>query len=220
MRLILVLCGLVNFLGAAEPAFARGGGGGGGGGHGGGGYGGGGHYGGYGGRFYGYGGYGFGFGLGFGLGYGYFGYPGYGYGYYGYPGYGYYGYPGYGYGSAYPIPEAPTLVPGDPNSPDVPATGREKGMKITNLSADGPAAKALLRNGDIILGVGNTRVQSLQELRSALAPLKGDAEIVFINSENGKVEKLSVKLADGKIGATVEEFDLSQLPPPKAMPPE
>ncbi len=111
-----------------------------------------------------------------------------------------------------PIPVAPILVRRDSNAPaplnmlPAPALSarleREIGLKITKVEDAGPAAAGLLRTGDIILGIGTTRTQSYDDaLRTALTPLNGDAEVVFINAESGKVEKLLIKIANGRASA-------------------
>jgi hypothetical protein len=190
--------GVIAVLLVAEVAYSapRGGGGGGGGGRGGfgarggvarGGYvarGYGGYYGGFG---RGYGGYYGGYGVGLGLGLGYWFSPvGYGYIPYSVRG-GYYAAP-----TSYAIPAD---VPADPQT-------SEWGLKITDV-LDGSAKKADLRVGDIILGVGPTQTQSFEELQSALAASKGQVDIVFINAESRKVEKLPVTPVNGKIGVAV-----------------
>jgi len=66
-----------------------------------------------------------------------------------------------------------------------------------------------LRVGDVIVGVGNTRTQTFAELQAALAAVKEEIDIIFINGENGEVEKLPIKPIDGKIGASVVSQDLN-----------
>jgi membrane-associated protease RseP (regulator of RpoE activity) len=199
MRKSLAILGIAMVLASAVPAFAAPGGGG----RGGGGFGGGGRPGGYGG----YGGYrggyygGYGWGVGIGVGFGFYDSP---------------------WLYAQPaIPVAPLAAPypvqQDPNAVAPSTTGGPTGMKITNLIADGAAAKGSLRNGDIILSVGTTRTSNFDELRSALSSVNGTADIVFINGENGKLEKLPIKVADGKIGVAVQEVQLP--PPPQTAPP-
>jgi len=212
-------------LGGADSAFARGGGGGGGGGHGGGGGGHGGgfgghpggyggyhggyggyHYGGYGYRPYGYGGYG---GYGFGLGLG----AGFGYGYYFSPlGYGSVPYASRGgYTTSGTAGASISAYPDSPYGPDGTPIPVEAGLQITDIY-DGPAKTADLRKGDIILGVGQTRTQTFAELQKALADAKpddkGKVEIVFVNSENRKIEKIPVAPVGGKLGVAVQPVDV------------
>jgi hypothetical protein len=209
MKKLLAIVGIAGALASAAPTFAGPGGGGRGGG-GGGGFGGGarpgGYYGGYRGGYYGgYGGY-----RGYGYGYGGFGF-GIGFGFYDTPWL--YATPGI---AVTPVP-APYPVQQDPNATAPATTGGPTGMKITSLIEDGTAAKGSLRVGDIILSVGTTRTSTFDELRSALGTVNNNqADVVFINGENGKLEKLPIKVADGKIGVAVQEV---QLPPPPATPP-
>ncbi len=86
-------------------------------------------------------------------------------------------------------------------------------MKIVSIADGGPAAVGSLRVGDIIIGVGNTPVTSFNELRAALEKMSGDVDIVFLNGENGKLEKLPIKVMNGKIGVNVEEVRLPTPPP-------
>ena len=219
----LAVASVVALTGTVVAAPGHGGGGGhSGGGHSGGGHGGGfsgahpsysgNHYGGYGGNHYGgNGGYRYG-----GVPYSYRGYGGYGYGGFGYPGislwYSNYGYPYAPYSSRYYgansffAPSYSTLS-GAPNGTQMPATPQgEWGLKITDV-LDGAAKKADLRPGDVILGVGTTRTQTFEELQQALAASNKPVDIVFINSESKKVEKLSVTPVNGKIGVAVISVD-------------
>jgi hypothetical protein len=158
------------------------------------------YYGGYG---LGYGGYrGFGYG-GYGLGYGGYGYGGLGLWYTPWSSrYGYYGASGFFSPSA-----SYAAVPATaPLTIDPLAYGQQQpseyGLKITDIY-DGPAKTADLRAGDVILGLGETRTQSFEELQQALATAKGPTEIVFLNGESHKVEKLPITPTDGKIGVAV-----------------
>jgi len=185
-------------------------------------YGGGGFYGGRG--FYGpgYGGIGIGIGRGYGGYGGYGGYnsfygPRYGYGRSGiWFGTGLYGSipltarGGYGtgvYSAPTTVIEGVDTVPTTNTLPEGTA-GDEWGLKVTQVMDGGAAKKADLRPGDIILGVGQTRTQTLGELQQALASARGQVEVVFINNENKKIEKIPVMPADGKIGVAVEPVDL------------
>jgi len=176
-----------------------------------------------------YGGSGIGIGIGGGRGY----YPGYGYG--GYGGYNNFYGPGYGYGrsgiwfgtglyGSIPLTArggygtgvyaAPTTVIEGvetvPTTNSLPSgtAGDEWGLKVTQVMEGGAAKKADLRPGDIILGIGQTRTQTLSELQQALASARGQAELVFINQDNKKIEKIPVTPTDGKIGVAVEPVDL------------
>ncbi len=208
MRKLLAILGIAGALASSDPAFAAPGGGGRGGG---GGFGGGARPGGYGGAYGGYrGGYYGGYGRyrGYGYGYGGFGF-GFDFGFYDAPWL--YATPGI---AVTPVP-APYPVQQDPNATAPQMTGGPTGMKITSLVENGTAAKGSLRVGDIILSVGTTRTSNFDELRSALAGVNDKADIVFINGENSKLEKLPITVDNGKIGVAVQEV---QLPPPPAPP--
>jgi len=97
-------------------------------------------------------------------------------------------------------------APVDTTVPSQPAS-EEWGLQITELM-EGPAKIADLRKGDIILGVGQVRTQTLGELQKILAETRGQAEIVFINGESKNVEKLPVTPKEGKIGIAVTPVDL------------
>ena len=83
----------------------------------------------------------------------------------------------------------------------------EWGLEVTDIT-DGPAKAADLRKGDIILGVGDTRTQTLSELQSALAATRGQVELVFINGQSKNVEKLPIMPNNGKIGVAVQPVDV------------
>jgi len=96
---------------------------------------------------------------------------------------------------SYVGPEVIATVP-------VEVSGRETGMRITEVFDNGGAKNANLRKGDIILGVGKTRAQSFEALQAALVGAT-DTEIVFINKDNNKVERLPIKVENGRIGVEV-----------------
>jgi C-terminal processing protease CtpA/Prc len=81
-------------------------------------------------------------------------------------------------------------------------TSNEWALKITKVM-DGPAKKADLREGDVIMGVGQTRTQTLSELQQALASARGQVDIVFLNKESQKIEKVQVTPDNGKLGIEV-----------------
>jgi hypothetical protein len=92
-----------------------------------------------------------------------------------------------------PAPSTTTVVPAEAST--------QYGLQITRVF-DGGAKKADLRTGDVILGIGQTRTESFEALQAALVGAK-EVEIVFLNNESKKVEKLPVKVDDGKIGVEV-----------------
>jgi len=167
-----------------------------------------------------------------GLGSGYYG--GYGSSYYGgYPGY----YGGYGSGIGFSLgrgtslwfsptgynyipwsarsslysPTTTVVAPQEYVVPQVTttttATANEWALRIDKVM-DGPAKKADLREGDVIMGVGQTRTQTLAELQQALASARGQVDIVFINKESNKIEKVQVTPDNGKLGIEVHPVDV------------
>ena len=82
------------------------------------------------------------------------------------------------------------------------------GMQIIDVIEGGAAKKADLRQNDVILGVEDRRVNSFEELQTALAQAKGEVNIIFINGENGKLERLPVMPVNGKIGVAVAPIHL------------
>jgi len=103
--------------------------------------------------------------------------------------YGYYNSPTYVY------PSTTTVIPAQAQDT------AQYGLQITQVF-DGGAKKAALHPGDVILSVGKTRTESFEALQVALVGAK-EVEIVFLNHESKKVEKLPVKVDDNKIGVEV-----------------
>lgn len=98
------------------------------------------------------------------------------------------------FASGYYVPEVAAAIP-------VEARGVEYGLRITEVF-EGPAKDANLRAGDVIVGVGNKRTQTFEELQLALLS-NPQTDIVFINPDNQMIERLPVKVEDGKIGVAV-----------------
>jgi hypothetical protein len=120
-----------------------------------------------------------------------------------YPGYSMPMYPPQGY-----PPTGSGIASGAVDEATPPDGSGESGLRITDIIDGGTAKTADLRAGDVILGVGKTRTRTFEELQKALAASKDEVDIVFINGENGKVEKLPVKPVDGKIGVAVVPIQL------------
>jgi len=146
-----------------------------------------------------------------GMGMGGMGRGGFGLGGFGYGGYGLGGYGGYWYNTPYStwtVPYStrggyvgPTVVQSSTFVPADTTNSAQYGLQITKVF-DGGAKKADLQSGDVILGVGKTRIESFEALQAALVGAK-EVEVVFINHESKKVEKLPVKVDNGKLGIEV-----------------
>jgi len=99
------------------------------------------------------------------------------------------------------IPVASTIPLQVP--PNLLGAKSEYGLKIQEVIEGGAAKAADLRANDIIVGVNKLRVQTYEELRLALSIAGAEADIIFLNGENGKLERLPVKIEDGRIGVSV-----------------
>jgi S1-C subfamily serine protease len=107
------------------------------------------------------------------------------------------------------IPSGPLAAdPFSSETPDAPFPD-QIGMQIIDVIEGGAAKKADLRQNDVILGVEDRRVNSFEELQSALAQATGEVNIIFINGENGKLERLPVAPVKGKIGVAVAPIHLN-----------
>jgi len=102
------------------------------------------------------------------------------------------------YGPTYVVPETTTVTTVVPANAELTS---QYGLQVTQVF-EGGAKKADLRRGDVILGVGKTRTESFEALQAALVGAK-EVDIVFLNNESKKIEKLPVKVEDNKIGVEV-----------------
>jgi tetratricopeptide (TPR) repeat protein len=101
--------------------------------------------------------------------------------------------------------------------PDLAAADRAKarevrrlartGLKITEVKDGGPAQKAKMRVGDVILEVEGKRVHTFAELTAVLGEAKGPVDVVFISTD-GRSLGTTVTPNDGKVGIAVEPAEL------------
>jgi hypothetical protein len=84
---------------------------------------------------------------------------------------------------------------GDAQQGELPANG----LKITEV-LEGPARQYGLKEGDIILTLGGTATQTVDELKAALAGVGPEAEVVFINVDNGQTESMVLRSTNGRLG--------------------
>ena len=80
----------------------------------------------------------------------------------------------------------------------------ETGMKIKEVIEFGPAQRAGLHPGDVIISVGGSRVRNSDELAAALAGAKGAVDLVVILGITGTRETISVKPLEGKLYIVAE----------------
>lgn len=87
----------------------------------------------------------------------------------------------------------------------------QRGALVNNVAEDSPAAKAGLRDGDIITGIDGRTVDSWAALRTAIAQLKPGMESKVEVLRDGKKETLVVKVGD-RDAAEVFATENSPLP--------
>ncbi len=97
---------------------------------------------------------------------------------------------------------------GDERDADDPEVASGRGLLITDLDDDGPAATAGLDVDDTILSVNGVRVQSVEELRAALKNVDRPVKLVYISDDTGDTEDVMVRPKRGRIGVTMDEIEL------------
>jgi len=93
---------------------------------------------------------------------------------------------------------------------ETPETGESEptfGMAIRELSA-GTARKRGMKAGDIIMSVNGTATPDFDSLQTALGEAGSQAEVDFINVDNGKLERITLNPVSARIGATVEQVQV------------
>jgi hypothetical protein len=61
-----------------------------------------------------------------------------------------------------------------------------------------------MKEGDVILSVNGVDTPTYEDLRSALRQAGSEAEVVFINTDNGRTESITLYPDNGKIGIACE----------------
>jgi serine protease Do len=72
----------------------------------------------------------------------------------------------------------------------------EKGVYVANITRNGPAAKAGIRQGDIVLKVGNTETNSVADLRAALDAIPVGTRVDVLISRAERQQTISVLLEE------------------------
>jgi len=71
----------------------------------------------------------------------------------------------------------------------------KSGVLVTSVDADGPAAKAGLKAGDVILKLGGDAIAEGDDLREALSEAEGGSEVGITVQRDGRPVELKVTLA-------------------------
>ena len=71
----------------------------------------------------------------------------------------------------------------------------KSGVLVTSVDADGPAAKAGLKAGDVIVKLGTDAIADGDDLRDALSEAEGGSEVAITVQRDGRPVELKVTLA-------------------------
>jgi hypothetical protein len=86
-------------------------------------------------------------------------------------------------------------------------TSTTYGVRITQLF-EGTAAKEGLRQGDVILSFNGTATPTFDALRDAVQQGGSEAEVIFLNADNGHRESITLYPEDGFIGVLGESVSV------------
>lgn len=81
-------------------------------------------------------------------------------------------------------------------------------MQIQELD-EGTARDQGMKVGDIIVRINSQATPDFDALRAALEAAGSEAEVDFINVDNGQLERIVLYPDDTRIGATVEQTELT-----------
>jgi hypothetical protein len=79
------------------------------------------------------------------------------------------------------------------------------GLKIIDLDPQGSAAREGLQVGDVILTINGQPTPSYEYLRPSVERGGPRADVVFLNKDNGNVERMILRPVAGRIGVTIDE---------------
>ena len=77
----------------------------------------------------------------------------------------------------------------------------KSGVLIAGVLQNGPAGKAGLRPGDVVLQIGERPVKNVAELFAAVAALQPDTETVLLTQRGGEQVRVTVKVGERAAGA-------------------
>jgi hypothetical protein len=86
--------------------------------------------------------------------------------------------------------------------------GTPTALQITEVTPRGPAARAGLQVGDVIVAIGGKRVETLEALNTAL--LRGlEVEVLFVNPDDGKADTRKLKVT-ADVGLAVKRIAVAE----------
>lgn len=83
-------------------------------------------------------------------------------------------------------------------------------VQLTEVTARSAAARAGIQVGDVIVAVGGKRISTPAELTAALKAAGDEAEVMYVNPEDGKFETKKLKVTEGSIGVTGKAVAVSE----------
>jgi membrane-associated protease RseP (regulator of RpoE activity) len=98
----------------------------------------------------------------------------------------------------------PVIIQQPIGGSDIDVPPPEWGLKVTQLAPEGPAAKAMLQVGHVIVMAGDQRTQSFEQLTGVLNKANGPIEVVIYLENTRQLVKTVIAPQGGKIGVAVE----------------
>jgi len=105
-------------------------------------------------------------------------------------------------------PNPDVIVAGSGSDIDAGAPETEYGLSITQVLQGSAAAKAGLKVGDVLVTIAGQRVQSFDEMVAAVSRASGATDVVFLNIDSSKLERMPITPSGGKLGVAVEPTPL------------